>query len=144
MSVRKWIQVIAVLLLMICAGYIVSNIPAQELKITAMTKTEEPDMSGTTDIYYFKSLDAGSTYTASISFQAVSNTSDSLFTTHGSGQTVYLGCGELTTGCEFISVGRFVCVRLTLEAAQTDLRLEDGTPFDITRYSLKPILTIEE
>ena len=79
-----------------------------------------------------------------IRFMAVKNSSNKLFTSFGTGQYVYLGCSEMQTECDFISFGRFLRIKLTLNAAQTDLKLEDGTPFDITRYSLKPVLTIEE
>lgn len=126
-------------------AYIISTkTPMQKLKITAVTTAEEFDMSGTANLYYFKSLNAGETYTTVIKFMAVKNISDNLFTSYGTGQYVYLGCNELKAECNFISLNRFLHIRLTLNAAQTDLKLEDGTPFDITRYSLKPVLIIEE
>ncbi len=144
MSVRKWIQVAVTIVLLLCAGYVLSKTPAQELKITAVTQNEDFDVSGVTDLYHVQPLYAGDTYTAVIKFMAVKDTTDKLFTSHGTGQYVYLGCNELTARCSFISIGRFLHVRLTMNAAQTDLKLEDGTPFDVTRYSLKPVLVIEE
>ena len=132
------------MILIIGIIYLISKTPAQELRITASTTAEEFDISGTADIYYFKALGAGETHTAVIRFMAVKNSSNKLFTSFGTGQYVYLGCSEMQTECDFISFGRFLRIKLTLNAAQTDLKLEDGTPFDITRYSLKPVLTIEE
>ena len=120
------------------------RLPMQKLKITAVTKAEEFDISGKTDLYYFKSLSPGEIHTAVIKFIAVKNTSEKLFSSYGTGQYVYLGCDELKTEYSFMSIGRFLHIKLTLNASQTDLKLEDGTPFDITRYSLKPVLMIEE
>lgn len=119
------------------------KLPAQELKITTQTEAEEYDLSGQTSLYWFGSADAGMPCKAIIKLMAVPDTSDSLFTHFGTGQYVYLGCSELKAEYEFISLGRFIKVRLKLNAAQTDLKLEDGTPFDITRYSLRPVLSIE-
>lgn len=133
------------MVILFASVYIISKkMPMQELKITAVTKAEEFDISGTTNLYYFKSLDAGEMHNAVIKFMAVKDTSENLFTSHGTGQYVQLGCDELEAECDFMSLGRFLHIRLTLNAAQTDLKLEDGTPFDITRYSLKPVLVIEE
>lgn len=123
--------------------YLSSKVPMQNLKITARTTAEEFDISGATDLYCLKSQSAGESHTAVIKFMAVKNTSDSLFTSHGTGQYVYLGCSEMTAERSFISLGTFLHVKLSLEAAQTDLKLEDGTPFDITRYSLKPMITVK-
>lgn len=139
------------LLFMLCMMFlfwgsciITLKFPMQELKVTAKTAAEEFDMSGTVRVCYLKPLDAGKTYKAVMKFMAVKNTSEDLFTPYGRGQYVYLGCSELTAECSFTSLGRFLRVRLTLNAAQTDLKLEDGTPFDITRYSLRPVLVMEE
>lgn len=136
----------AILLIVVLAGAIYAgmHIPPQNLKITAQTQAKEFDMSGTADIYYLKPLSASGSYTAAIKFMAVENTSGKLFTSHGTGQYVELGCDDLVAECGFISFGRFLHIRLTLNAAQTELKLEDGTPFDITRYSLRPVLAIEE
>lgn len=132
-------------LIFFMAVYVVSmGMPMQKLKITAVTMAEKFDISGTTDIYCLKPLKAGSRETITVKFMAVENMSDQLFTAHGTGQYVYMGCGELEVRHEFISVGRFLNIELTMNAAQTDLKLEDGTPFDITRYSLKPVLFINE
>ena len=118
--------------------------PMQELRITAMTTDDEFDMMGTTNLYYLNTLEAGANVTISVKFMAVEDTSKKLFTKSGNGQYVYLGCGELTAKHELISLGRFLHVKLTIKAAQADLKLEDGTPFDITRYSLRPVFTIED
>ena len=148
MKIHKRSSVIAftlliIIILVVC--YVVSlKLPMQELKITAITTAEEFDMAGSTDIYSFKSPVPGKQVTASIRFMAVENTSKNLFTRFGTGQYVYLGCDELHAEYKFIALGRFLHIRLKLNAAQTDLKLEDGTPFDITRYSLKPVLSIEE
>lgn len=132
------------IIIAISVAYAISaKIPMQVLKITATTKTEQPDISGVTDLYHFGPLEPGSAYTAEIRFMAVKGTSQGLFTDHGTGQYVYLGCDELHAQYSFISIGRYLHVKLTLSAAQTDLKLEDGTPFDATRYSLKPVLTIK-
>lgn len=135
-----------ILIIMIVIGMmcVITRIPPQNLKITAQTATETFDISGTTDIYYFRQLNAGKSYNARIRFMAVENSSARLFTSHGTGQFVELGCDDLKADYGFISFGRFLHIRLTLNAAQTDLKLEDGTPFDITRYSLRPVLTVEE
>lgn len=128
---------------------IIQKLPMQELKLTAVTATEIIDttkifeIADTEDFYYFEPIDAGEEVTAVIKFMAVENTSQKLFTSHGTGQYVYFGCSELCTKYDFISTGRYLHIRLTLMASQTDLKLEDGTPFDITRYSLKPVLSIE-
>lgn len=133
------------IILMLAIGYIISQkTPIQEIKITAQTTAEEFDLTGTTDIYYLKPLKAGQSYETQVRFMAVENTSESLFTSHGTGQYVELGCNEMHTERDFISFGKFIRIRLTLSAAQTDLKLEDGTPFDITRHSLRPVLTVEE
>lgn len=118
------------------------KMPMQDLKITAVTATKEFDLSGTTDIYCFEELDTGELHTAVIRFMAVEDTTGRLFVSRGRGQWVYFGCSELKAECGFMSLGRFVHVKLTLKALEKDLKLEDGTPFDITRYSLKPVLTI--
>lgn len=144
MSRARWLAAALFVLLLSCGWYASSHMPMQELRITAVTQAEEQDLSDTTDIWYIKPLDAGSSCTAVIRFMAVKDTSENLFTSHGSGQYVHLGCNELAGRCEFISLGRFLHVKLTMRADQTELKLEDGTPFDITRYSLKPVLTIEE
>lgn len=123
---------------------LLQKIPMQELSINAQTASKEFDVSGTTDLYYFKQMDYGSPYTVVIKFMAVKNTSNDLFTSHGSGLYVYLGCGELAARCQFTSFNKFMHIKLAMNAAQTDLRLEDGTPFDITRYSLKPVLAMEQ
>lgn len=139
-----WVMAALFVVFLLAAGYAVPRMPAQKLNITASTQAAEYDMAGVTDIWYLAPLDAGTKHEARIRFMAVENGSGSLFVRHGSGQYVFMGCGELTGRCEFISVGRFLHVVLTMNASQTELKLEDGTPFDTTRYSLKPVLTIEE
>lgn len=143
MRLKKPIGAIFFIFIVFCACYIVLRMPVQDLKITAVTKAERFNIQGATDLYYWKPLDAGETYTAVIKFMAIESKSNDLFTSYGKGQSVYLGCNELTAKCQFISFGRFLRVKLTLNAAETDLKLEDGTPFDSTRYSLKPVLAIE-
>ncbi len=123
---------------------ILQKFPMQDLKITAVTTAETFTMTGKTDIYYLKSLDPGESYTAVITFTAVKNTSGNLFTSYGTGQPVYLGCSPLKAEYGFVSLGRSLHIKFNLSAAGTDLKLEDGTAFDITRYSLKPVLTIEK
>lgn len=144
MNIMKGLKLASLLALVFAIGYVLMRMPMQVLKITAVTTAEEFNISGTTDIYWIGHMDAGENHTAVLKFMAVKDSSDDLFTRHGTGQYVYLGCNELTAECEFISFGKFMHIKLTLNAADTDLKLEDGTPFDITRYSLKPVLTIEE
>ncbi len=136
--------VFSVICIFISGSIATAAFPMQKLKITAVTEDNEFDLSGTTDLYYLKLLDAGDSYSVIIKFMAVENKSEKLFTSYGSGQYVYLGCSELKAECGFISLGRFLHIKLKLNAAQTNLKLEDGMPFDITRYSLKPVLTIEK
>lgn len=147
------ICVFAVLLFV--AGYSIStNFPMQELKITAQTSAEEFDMVGTTNLYHFKPLfvpweyfvpnATNGSYTVVIRFMAVEDTSGNLFTSHGRGQYVYQGCNEMKVEQSYINFGKILHVKLTLNASQTELKLEDGTPFDMTRYSLRPVLTVEE
>lgn len=143
MKPKLYLKIVVLILFIFCTGYIVSKTPTQKLKITAVTAAEKFDILGKTDIYYIKPLNAGESYNAVIKFMAVNNTSKNLFTYFGNGQYVYLGCSELKTEYEFISLGRFLNIKLTLNASQVDLKLENGEPFDITRYSLKPVLVIE-
>ena len=121
-----------------------TKLPMQKLNITAKTTAEEFDLSDSVRFFCFDTSKEGDTCTAIIKFMAVPDTSENLFTHFGIGQYVYLGCKELQAECNFISFGRFLNVRLTLNAAQTDLKLEDGTPFDSTRYSLQPVISIGE
>lgn len=144
MNIRRCLKTASLFALVVFIGYILMHMPIQTLKITAVTTAKEFDMSGTTDVYWIGHMDAGENHTAVLKFMAVKDSSDNLFTSHGTGQYVYLGCNELTAECGFISFGKFIHIKLTLSAADTDLKLEDGTPFDITRYSLRPVLTIEE
>lgn len=144
MNIRRCLKTASLFALVVFIGYILMHMPIQTLKITAVTTAKEFDMSGTTDVYWFGHVGAGEEHTAVLKFMAVKDSSDNLFTSHGTGQYVYLGCNELTAECGFISFGKFIHIKLTLSAADTDLKLEDGTPFDITRYSLRPVLTIEE
>lgn len=144
MNIRRCLKTASLFALVVFIGYILMHMPIQTLKITAVTTAKEFDMSGTTDVYWFGHVGAGEEHTAVLKFMAVKDSSDELFTSHGTGQYVYLGCNELTAECGFISFGKFMHIKLTLNAADTDLKLEDGTPFDITRYSLRPVLTIEE
>lgn len=137
-------MIIIVVMFMIVIFCISQKLPMQKLKITAVTTAEEFDISGTTDLYYLKTPDFTGTNTVVIKFMAVKNTSENLFTFHGKGQYVHLGCDELCVKHTFVSFGKFLHIKLTLNAAQTDLKLEDGTPFDITRYSLVPVITMEE
>ena len=141
---RRHIKIVFFILFIICAGYIISRTPVQELKITAVTDGTDFNISGISNSYYLKPLTAGETYKAVIKFMAVKNTSDNLFTSHGNGQYIYLGCSELKVEYNFISFGRFLHIKLTMNADQTKLKLEDGTPFDITRYSLRPVLIMEK
>lgn len=123
---------------------LLQKFPMQELNINAKTASEKFDASGTTDLYYFGPMDYGSPYTAVIKFMAVKNTSKNLFTSYGKGPYVYLGCSELNARCQFTSFDKFMHIRLAMDIAQADLRLEGGAPFDITRYSLKPVLVMEQ
>lgn len=140
----KTVSCVVIALFVILLFVLTIKLPAQKLKITAQTTEKEFDLSDSVKIYYFGQTKSNSKYTATIKFMAVSNTSKKLFTHFGTGQYVYLGCKELQVDYDFISFGRFLEVDLTLKAAQTDLKLEDGTPFDMTKYSLKPVLSIEE
>lgn len=144
MKLKKSLEYGLSILLLLCVCYGILGTPVQELKVTAVTQNSAPDLSGTTGIYELKPLEAGKTYKAVIRFMAVKNTSEKLFVSYGTGPYVHLGCSELKAECEFLSLGWFLHLRLQLQAAQTDFKLEDGTPFDITRYSLKPVLTLEE
>lgn len=137
-----WILFLAVLFLLV--DHTLYGTLFQTLKITAKTTAEEFDLLESTNVYCLKGLKSGTRYKAIIKFKAVPNTSKSLFTHHGTGEYVFLGCSELKTEYDFISAGRFIKIRLTLNAARTELSLKDGTPFDMTRYSLKPVLEIEE
>lgn len=144
MTRKKIARVFAYAAMAFCAAIIcvlAMKLPMQEIKITAKTTAEQFDLSESTTIYHFGQIASGS-HTARIQFVAVKDRSDNLFTWSGTGQYVYLGCKKLEAEYDFISFGRFLKVRLTMNAAQTDLKLEDGTPFDVTRYSLKPVLTI--
>ena len=141
--IRIFLCVFLILCAIMCYILII-KLPMQELQITAQTTADKFDLSGSTRLYYFDKTEAGMSHSAAIKFMAVPNTSENLFTHFGTGQYVYLGCSELQAEYSFISFGRFITIRLTLNAAETDLKLEDGTPFDVTRYSLKPILMIEE
>lgn len=140
----KTVSCVVIALFVIMFFMLIMKLPMQKLKITAQTTAEEFDLSDSTKIYYFGQTNAGKEHTVTIKFIAVPNTSKNLFTHFGTGQCVYLGCEELQAKCNFISFGRLLEVKLTLKAAQTDLKLEDGTPFDVTKYSLKPVLNIEE
>lgn len=115
----------------------------QNLKITAVTTAEEFDLSGTVNLYGLSSMNSRETGTAVIRFMAVKNRSDRLFTRFGTGPYVQLGCDDLKVEHQFVSYGHILRIRLTLHAAQTDLKLENGSPFDSTRYSLRPVLTFE-
>lgn len=130
---------------MIAIGYMMAvYTPMQELKIAAAPNAGNFDLSGETSVYCLKPKEAGTSCRAVIQFMAVRNESDKLFTRFGSGQYVNMGCSRLEAGYDFTSLGRFLCVRLKMNAVQKDLKLEDGTPFDITRYSLRPVLTVGE
>lgn len=132
-----------IILSAVMAYVLVTEFPMQELKVTAVM-AEGYDISGVTDIYCFRRFGEGRDYDAVINFMAVEDTSERLFVSHGTGQYVNLGCSRLEAECGFISFGRFLHVRLSFGAMQADLKLEDGTPFDVTRYSLKPVLTVRE
>lgn len=140
----KTVSCVVIALFVILLFVLTIKLPAQKLKITAQTTAKEFDLSDSVKIYYFGHIENNSKHMATIKFMAVPNTSEKLFTHYGTGQYVYLGCKELHVDYDFISFGRFLEVNLTLKAAQTDLKLEDGTPFDITKHSLKPVLNIEE
>lgn len=141
MKCKKAVLFAAVLL---CMGLFLIGAYSQELKITAVTKAKAYDITGKTNVYCFTPLEAGESYRAVIRFMAVKNKSDRLFAFFGSGQYVYMGCSELKAEYEFTAFDPFLRIRLTMHAAQTDLKLEDGTPFDVTRYSLKPVLSVEK
>lgn len=138
------LKAMAVIFCVVLVYLFMDKFPMQKLNITAQTETEEFNLSDSMHLYCTDKLKAGKEYTAVIKFMAVPDTSRNLFTRFGKGQYVNLGCSELKAECGFVSLGRFMDIRLKLKVAQTDLQLEDGTPFDITRYSLKPVLTIEE
>ncbi len=141
MKCKRAVLFAAVLL---CMGYFVIRAYSQELKITAVTKAETYDISEKTNVYCFTPLKAGESYRAVIKFMAVEDKSDHLFTSFGNGQYVFMGCGELKVEHDFIAFNPLLRIRLTMNAAQTDLKLEDGTPFDVTRHSLKPVLSVEK
>lgn len=147
MKKRKWIKnklaAALFVVLIMCVCYVSVKLPMQELKITAMTGAESFGVTGSTDIYCFTPSESGAFKTVQIKFMAVSDTSKDLFTSSGSGQYVYYGCTPMHAECDFLSLGKFMKIRLTLYINQDDLKLEDGTPFDVTRYSLKPVLSIE-
>lgn len=121
-----------------------TRLMAQKLNITAVTAKETYNLSGETAVWHTDRLAPGENYKCVIKFMAVKNSSGHLFTSHGKGQYVHLGCEELKVEHEFISVSESLCINLKMRAVQEDLKLEDGTPFDNTRYSLKPVLTIEK
>lgn len=127
---------------MVCC--VLTQLPMQKIKMTAKTTADVFDLSDSINLYSFNNLEKSEEHTAVIRFLAVPDTSKNLFVRAGHGQWVYLGCEKLEAKCDFIAFRQLLNIQLTLKAAQTDLKLEDGTPFDITAYSLKPVLTIEE
>lgn len=147
MKKRKWIKdklaaaLFVVLVISICC--IAMKFPMQELKITAMTNAEKFELTGSTIVYCFAPSESGTFSTAQIKFMAVPDTSDKLFALSGTGQYVYYGCTPMHAECDFLSLGKFMKIHLTLCVNKNDLKLEDGTPFDMTRYSLKPVISIE-
>lgn len=116
----------------------------QELRVKAVTQADNFDTSGSADIYCFTPKPAGTFGTVQLKFMAVPNKSGKLFTQMGSGRYVYFGCNEMHAECDYLSTGRFMKVHLTLNINENDLKLADGTPFDNTRYALKPVLTLAE
>lgn len=147
MKKRKWIKnklaAALFVVLIMCVCYTAAKLPMQELKITAMTNAESFGITGSTDIYCLAPSEAGAFRKAQIKFMAVPDTSGKLFTSSGTGQYVYYGCTPMHAECDFLSLGKFMKIRLTLYINQGDLKLYDGTPFDMTKYSLKPVFSIE-
>lgn len=143
-KIKKGLAAALFIVLLICTCYITAKLPMQELKIIAMTQADDFDTSGTINVYCFRPAESGVFRTVQLKFMAVPNTSKKLFTSLGTGQYVYFGCTEMHAESDYLSMGKFMKIRLALNINENDLKLADGTPFDKTKYSLKPVLTITE
>lgn len=141
---KKILQVFLVSVLLLLACLLFLYTPFQDVRVTARTGAGNYTLSGETDVYVIRPLKAGQSYHAELTFEAVPSSSGKLFTSFGSGPSVRYGCSPLTASVDFISVGRFALIHLSMYVPGEYLTLEDGSPFDLSRYSLKPVFTIEE
>lgn len=144
MKARRIIATVLFVAFLIVACYAVARMPMQIVNIKAATVSDQFDVSGSTDILYLKSVPDSAECRMTIQFMAVDDTSDKLFIRYGKGQYVNLGCSRLEIERDIMTFGKFLQIRLSMQADQSELKLEDGTPFDITRYALKPVIIIEE
>lgn len=143
MRARGLASTALILAVLAAVCYVVMRTPMQGLDMRAATASKELDVSGTIDILYLDPVPDGEPCRAVVQFMAVEDTSDRLFTSHGKGPYVDFGCSRLEMEQDFMSFGKFIKIRLSLSAGQSDLKLEDGAPFDITRHSLRPVVMIE-
>ena len=141
---KKILQIVLVSVLLLFTCLLFLYTPLQEVRVTARTGTGDYTLSGETDVYVIRPLMAGKSYHAELTFEAVPSSSGNLFTSIGSGPSVQYGCSPLTASVDFVSVGRFARIHLSMYVPGEYLTLEDGSPFDLSRYSLKPVLVIEE
>lgn len=141
---KKILQVLLVSALLLFACLLFLYTPFQDVRVTARTGAGNYTLSGETDVYVIRPLKAGQSYHAELTFEAVPSSSGKLFTSFGSGSLVQYGCSPLTASVDFISVGRFARIHLRMYVPGEYLTLEDSSPFNLSRYSLKPVLTIEE
>ena len=141
---KKILQIVLVSVLLLFTCLLFLYTPFQEVRVTARTGTGDYTLSGETDVYVIRPLEAGKSYHAKLTFEAVPSSSGKLFTSFGSGSLVQYGCSPLTASVDFVSVGRFARIHLSMYVPGEYLTLEDGSLFDLSRYSLKPVLVIEE
>lgn len=141
-NIKQGLTAVLFVMLLFCICFGSAKLPMQELNVKAMTQADGFDTSGTTDVYCFTPAESGTLKTVQLKFMAVPDSSDNLFTAWGKGQYVYFGCTEMHAECDYLSLGKFLKIHLTLSINEQDLKLADGTPFDKTRYSLRPVLTI--
>ena len=140
---KQILRTVPSLLLLFALCGLLLYTPFQDVSVAARTPSGETSRSGEFNLYVIRPLKAGETYRASITFEAVPSASGKLFTRFGSGQIIRYGCSPLKASVEFVSVGRFVRIRLALDLPDSHLSLADGSPLDLSRYALKPVWKIE-
>lgn len=144
MKARRIIATVLFVAFLIVACYAAARLPMQMVNIKAVTVSDHFDALGSVDILYLKSVPDSVECRITIQFMAVDDVSDKLFIQYGKGQYVNLGCSRLEIERDVMTFGKFLQIRLSMQADQSELKLEDGTPFDVTRYALRPVVTIEE
>lgn len=144
MKARRIIATVLFVAFLMAVCYAARRMPMQIVNIKAATVSDYFDVSDDMDILYLKSVPDAAECRMTIQFMAVDDTSGKLFIWHGNGQYVNLGCSRLEIEHDIMTFGKFLQIRLSMEADQSELKLEDGTPFDVTRYALRPVVTIEE